>query len=913
MPSGPYDADAVEEKWQQRWVDDEIFAYEEVDDPDTAFAIDTPPPTVSGSLHWGHVYGTVLQDIIARFTRMQGEEVYYPFGYDDNGIASERLTEDELDVRHQEFERREFQQKCREVCARFEEEFTENMQSFGFSIDWNNTYRTIEPRVQRISQLSFIDLYEQGREYRKRAPAIWCPECETAISQVETEDDEQESHFHDIAFEVVGAASAASEGGEAAGADAVGQETFTISTTRPELLPACVAVFVHPDDEENQRLVGEEARIPLFGQEVPIIADERVDMETGSGIVMCCTFGDQTDIEWYQAYDLDLRLAIDESGHLTEVADEYEGMHASDARAAIVSDLDEANALLDRWEITHTVNVHERCGVGVEFLVADQWYVELLDRTDEYLDAGREMDWYPEKMFSRYKHWIEGLQWDWCISRQRSSGIPFPVWYCEECDEAVMAEKVDLPVDPLSDDPPVDACPACGHEAFVPEDDVLDTWATSSLTPLINAGWDWDEKAEEFQMENPELFPMDLRPQGHDIISFWLFHTVVKCYEHTGEVPFDSVMINGMVLDEDRRKMSKSVGNVVTPAEVTAKFPVDAARFWAAGSSIGDDLPYQEKGLRAGEKLMQKLWNASKLVDSLTPDEEIDVPESSLSALDRWLLAELDSEAAFVAEMLAERQFSKARDSLRSFFWGTFCDNYLEIAKQRVREEADVGGSDAPAGQSAASASDAASAQYTLRVAHERFLKLFAPVLSHITEEIWQEMYAETEPSGDAGTEFQSLHRTAWPEPTGVEADHDAGETAMAVVGALRRYKSERQLPLNAELARVTVYGDVSGFENDIRNVMHVGELEAKAEAPEIESVITGIDLDYSVVGPEYGADVPDIEDGIENGEYDLGAETLTVAGHELGPEAFSVERERQYTGAGELVETDDALVVVQE
>jgi valyl-tRNA synthetase len=894
MPSGPYDADAVEEKWQQRWVDDETYAYEGVDDPDTAFTIDTPPPTVSGSLHWGHVYGTVLQDIVARFTRMQGKEVFYPFGYDDNGIASERLTEDELDIRHQEFERREFQQKCREVCAQYEDQFTENMQSFGFSIDWNNTYRTIEPRVQRISQLSFIDLYEQGREYRKRAPAIWCPECETAISQVETEDDEQDSHFHDIAFEVVDAESA-------------GQAEFTISTTRPELLPACVAVFVHPDDEENQHLVGEEARIPLFGQEVPIIADERVDMETGSGIVMCCTFGDQTDIEWYQAHDLDLRLAIDESGHMTDVADEYAGMHASDAGEAIVSDLDDDGALLDRWGITHTVNVHERCGVGVEFLVADQWYVEMLDKTDEYLEAGREMEWYPEKMFTRYKHWIEGLQWDWCISRQRSSGIPFPVWYCADCDEAVMAEKDDLPVDPLSDDPPVDACPDCGHDEFIPEDDVLDTWATSSLTPLINAGWDWDEEAGEFGMANPELFPMDVRPQGHDIISFWLFHTVVKCYEHTGEVPFDSVMINGMVLDENRKKMSKSVGNVVTPEEVTAKFPVDAARFWAAGSSIGDDLPYQEKGLRAGEKLMQKLWNASKLVESLTPDEDLGLAEHDLSALDRWLLAELDREAAFVAEMLADRQFSKARDSLRSFFWGTFCDDYLEIAKQRVREEDDVGGSEAPAGQSEAPASDAESAKYTLRTAHKRLLKLFAPVLAHITEEIWQDQYA-TEDG------YESIHKTAWPESTGVEADHEAGETAMAVVGALRRYKSERQLPLNADLTHVTVYGDVSGFENDIRNVMHVEELVARSDAPDIESVITGIDLDYSVVGPEYGADVPDIEAGIENDDYELGDddETLSVAGHELGPEEFTVERERRYTGEGEMVETDDALVVVQ-
>ena len=877
MPSGPYDADVVEEKWQDRWLDEDTYAYREseVDDPNTAFAIDTPPPTVSGSLHWGHVYGTVLQDIVARFTRMQGEEVFYPFGYDDNGIASERLTERELDIRHQDFSRREFQQKCREVCAQFEDEFTENMQSFGFSIDWDNTYRTIEPQVQRVSQLSFVDLYEQGKEYRQRAPAIWCPECETAISQVETEDDEQDSHFHDIAFDVVDA-------------DSAGQDEFTISTTRPELLPACVAVFVHPDDEDNQNLVGEEAHIPLFGHEVPIIADERVDMETGSGIVMSCTFGDQTDIEWYQAHDLDLRVAIDESGHMTDVAGEYEGMAADDAGEAIVADLDDAGALLDRRAITHTVNVHERCGTGVEFLVADQWYVELLDSTDEYLEAGREMDWFPEKMFSRYKHWIEGLQWDWCISRQRSSGIPFPVWYCEQCDEEVIADKADLPVDPLSDDPPVDACPECGHDEFVPEDDVFDTWATSSLTPLINAGWDWDDDAGEFTMDNPELFPMDLRPQGHDIISFWLFHTVVKCYEHTDQVPFESVMINGMVLDENRQKMSKSKGNVVSPQEVKSEFPVDAARFWAAGSSIGDDLPYQEKGLRAGEKLLQKLWNASKLVDSLTPESPPEIDESELSALDRWLLAELDGEAEFVKEKLENREFSKARDSLRSFFWGTFCDDYLEIAKQRVREEDDE------------------SATYTLTVAHRRFLKLFAPMLAHISEEIWQEMYA-------GGEEFDSIHRTAWPEPTGIDADHEAGETAMAVVGALRRYKSERQLPLNAELSTVSVYGNVDGFERDIRNVMHVGELERLTEEPEIESVVTGIDLDYSVVGPEYGADVPDIEAGIENGEYEIGAGTLSVAGHELSAEEFTVERERRYTGEGEMLEADGALVIVEE
>ncbi|GGJ07088.1 valine--tRNA ligase [Halobellus salinus] len=873
MPSGDYDPETVEAKWQDRWVEANRYAYNgDAADPDTAFSIDSPPPTVSGSLHWGHVYGFTLQDFVARFNRMRGEDVYFPFGYDDNGIASERLAEDELGVRHQEYGRREFQEMTREVCDRYEAEFTEKMQRLGISIDWEQTYQTISPEVTRVSQLSFVDLYDQGREYRQRAPAIWCPECETAISQVETEDDEQPSHFHDIAFSIAGR-----------------EETFTISTTRPELLPACVAVFVHPDDDENQYLVGERAEVPLFGQDVPIIEDDRVDMETGSGIVMCCTFGDQTDIEWYQAHDLDLRIAIDESGTLTEVAGEYEELSADEAGEAIVEDLDETGALLDRWEITHTVNVHERCGTGVEFLVKEQWYVELLDKTDEYLAAGREMDWYPDKMFTRYRNWIEGLQWDWAISRQRSSGIPFPVWYCDACDEVVVADKADLPVDPLVDDPPVGTCPECGHDEFVPEDDVFDTWATSSLTPLINAGWDWDEGAEEFTFENPELYQFDLRPQGHDIISFWLFHTVVKCYEHTGEVPFDSVMINGMVLDENREKMSKSKGNVVDPDEVVSEFPVDAARYWAAGSAVGDDLPYSEKGLRAGEKLLQKLWNASKLVESLTAEAPAPdaVDHHDLTELDRWLLASLDREIERLTGWFESREFSKARDELRGFFWHTFCDDYLEIAKQRIRAGGD--------GDAAAD-----SAAYTLQLAHRRFLKLFSPTLAHVTEELWHDMHGE-----------ESVHTSGWPDPLGIDADFAAGETAMAVVGALRKYKSEDQLPMNEPLDRVDVWGDISGFEADISGVMHVEELNALRTRPEVESVVTGVDLDYSLVGPEFGSQVPDIEAGIEAGEYEVVDGVLHAAGAELNADMFEIEKERQYTGDGEMIESDDAVVIV--
>ncbi|MFB6203321.1 MAG: valine--tRNA ligase [Candidatus Nanohaloarchaea archaeon] len=853
---GEYDAETVEDKWQENWVENRTYSYGGDVNMDV-YSIDTPPPTVSGSLHMGHLYGMTLQDLTARFRRMIGNEVFFPFGYDDNGIASERLTEKELGIRHQDFTRREFQEKCREVCQEYEDEFTEKMQSLALSMDWDNTYKTIEPRVQKISQRSFIELYEDDREYRKRAPAIWCPDCETAISQVEMEDEEKDSHFNDIEFPL-----------------ATGHGSIVISTTRPELLPACVAIFVHPDDESNEHLVGEKAEVPLFDREVPIIEDERVDMETGTGVVMCCTFGDQTDIEWYQAHDLPLKVAIDESGTMTEEAGKYEGLNTKEAREEIVDDLEEEGYLMDRRSITHTVQVHERCGVETEFLVTEQWYVKLLDKKEEYLEAGREMDWQPEKMFTRYKNWIEGLQWDWCISRQRDSGIPFPVWYCEECDHEVMADKEELPVDPIEDEPPVDECPECSGTDFRAEEDVFDTWATSSLTPLINAGWDGDS------MGRPELYPMDLRPQGHDIISFWLFHTVVKCLEHTGEVPFDTVMINGMVLDENRKKMSKSKGNVVQPDEVLDEFPVDAARYWAASSSVGDDLPFKEKDLVAGEKLMRKLWNASKLVDQLSEDVE---EPGELEEIDRWMLAEVDD---LIQEMTAEMkdfEFAKARDRLREVFWHTFCDDYLEITKQRLDRE------------------DSQSAEYALRTVHRKFLKLWAPILVHITEEIWHEMYRDT-----------SIHTEDWPDPEGVDADLEAGERAMEVISALRKYKTDRQMALNEELDHLQVHGDIEGFEDAISQVMHIDELEVHEGEPETEKKVVEIELNYEKAGPEYGDKVPEIEEALENNEWHIDAGHLEAADVHLEPEMFEVHEERTFTGEGEMLETENAIVVVR-
>ncbi len=858
---GDYTPEDYEPKWSQRWVENDTYEFRE--SGNEVFSVDTPPPTVSGSLHFGHTYGNTLTDFKARFERMRGKDVIFPFGYDNNGIASERLTERERGIRHQDFTRREFQEKCREVCQEYEDEFTDAMQEFAFSMDWSSTYKTIDPEVQRVSQLSFVDLYDQGREYRQKAPAIWCPECETAISQVETEDMEEGSHFNDIEFSL-----------------ATGNGSVVISTTRPELLPACVAIIVHPEDETNDGLVGEKAEVPLFGYEVPIIEDERVDQDTGSGVVMCCTFGDKTDIEWYQAHDLDLRVAMDETGHMTELAGEYEGMERHDARDEIVESLDSEGLLPDRWSIEHTVQVHERCDEPVEYMVTEQWYIKMLDRKEKYLEAGKEMEWFPEKMYSRYRHWIEGLEWDWCISRQRDSGIPIPVWYCTDCGQELIADKERLPVDPIEDDPETGKCPECGGTEFEPEKDVLDTWATSSLTPLVNAGWDWN--GEEFEMENPDLYPMNLRPQGHDIISFWLFHTVVKCVEHTDEVPFEEVMINGHVLDENREKMSKSRGNVTTPEEILEDHPVDAARYWGGQASVGDDLALKEKDLVEGEKLMRKLWNASKLVDDLTPHKDLDLEYGDLEEVDRWILAELDDLIETVTQDFEHYRFSHARDAIRSTFFSTYCGDYLEITKQRLED------------------GDSESARFTLVETHRKFLKMLAPILSHTTEEIWNEMYENT-----------SVHRSDWPQSTGIDADTDRGETAMQVISALRKYKTGNQMSLNQELEKVRVHGDVSGFEHAVKEAMHVKELEARQDTPETENQVIEIKLDYSVAGPRYGEKVDEIEEALENNEWIIEDGRLQAAGEYLKPETFEVIEEKRYTGEGEMIETENAEVIV--
>jgi valyl-tRNA synthetase len=494
-----YEAKITERRIRKTWQVQGIYQFSEnLEKP--VYSIDTPPPTVSGQLHLGHVYSYSHTDFIARYRRMRGNNVFYPMGYDDNGLPTERLVEKSYGIDAREIGRAKFIEKCLQASKEAEKDYQELWQRLGLSIDWRYTFRTIDERSRRINQLSFLDLYNKGLAYRRKAPAIWCPACRTALAQADLNDLDRESEYSILRFTVPSSG-----------------EFIPIATTRPELLPACVAVFVHPEDQRYQNMIGQSLVVPLFGQRVPIIEDSRADPIKGTGVVMCCTFGDSTDVAWWYSHQLPLIEAIDKDGRMTQAAKEFEGLSAFEARRATQQALKEAGFLLDNKSTMQTIRVHERCDTPVEYVVLHQWFIRLLDFKTELLQAGDRVKWHPEHMLARYKNWVENLNWDWCISRQRYFGVPFPVWYCEECGQIRLAEKDQLPVDPVESQP-AEPCD-CGSTSFVPELDVQDTWATSSLSPQIYGHWPEGEKSNSGANLEPgwicirEYFPIHFVPR----------------------------------------------------------------------------------------------------------------------------------------------------------------------------------------------------------------------------------------------------------------------------------------------------------------------------------------------------------------------------------------------------------------
>jgi valyl-tRNA synthetase len=747
MEKESYDPKEAEPRIQKFWEKEGIFKFD-LNSKAKVFSIDTPPPTVSGSLHIGHAFNFTQFDSIIRFKRMNGLNIFFPFGTDDNGLATERLIEKLKNVKARHMKRNDFIKLCLDTLVGLRKEYIEDVKRIGISCDFGIFYTTIDDHCRRISQRSFIELYRQGREYQKEAPTIWCPECQTAISQAELKDKQVESAFNDIVFKV-------------------GKEKFIISTTRPELLSSCVAVFYNPKDERYKKLKGKKALVPLFDFEVPILEDEHADPSKGTGIVMCCTFGDQTDVEWWKIHNLPLKISIDKEGKMNENAGKYQGMNLKEARKKMIEDLKQAGLLIKQDKILHEVNVHERCDTPVEFLVTKQWFIKYLDLKDKLLELGNKLDWHPEFMKVRYENWIKGLKWDWCISRQRFFGVPFPVWYCKKCREVILADEKQLPIDPLTDKPLVKECPKCKCKEFIPEEDVLDTWATSSLTPRL---------AIELMPSaiQGKLYPMSLRPQAQDIITFWLFNTVVKSWLHYQKLPWEHAMISGYVLDPLGEKMSKSKGNIVKPQELIDKYSADAVRYWVCSSTLGEDVTTQEKEMVAGQKTITKLWNAAKFS---MPNSSTKKPKE-LKVIDSWLLSKSNKLIKECTEGYENFDSSKAKQEAGNFFWHTFCDNYLEIIKDRIYNNKK--GKD--------------SAQYALYTGFLNVLKLLAPVMPYITEELYQIYFKKNEKT-------KSIHISEWPKPGKIdEKIEKVGDRFVEILGDIRMAKSKAQKSMKAEI-----------------------------------------------------------------------------------------------------------------
>jgi len=820
-----YNPKEAEPRWQQAWDEMGLYRFDRYADR-PIYSIDTPPPTVSGRIHIGHVFSYVQAEVIARFWRMKGHNVYYPFGFDDNGLPSERLVEKEKGVTAKQVGRERFVEMCLELTKEYEVDFKRFWRSLGISVDWSEDYSTIDPRSQRISQRSFLDLYRKGRVYRREAPTLWCPECHTAIAQAEVEDAERDSVFYDVAF-------------------GLGERDLVVSTTRPELLPACVAMFAHPDDERYAGVVGRAATVPIFGHEVRILADEKADPEKGTGLVMCCTFGDTTDIAWWQEHALDTRIAFDETGRMNELAPGYEGLGIREARERIVRDLDESGALKGQRAITHAVNVHERCGTGIEFSVAAQWFIRTLDIRDEIIEAGSKVTWCPEFMEVRFRNWVENLKWDWCISRQRYYGVPFPVWICGGCGAVVLARDDALPVDPAVDRPPVDVCPECGSAEIEPELDIMDTWMTSSCTPFINLKWgEPDSRIERFGKEAGGTgYLMDLRPQAHDIIRTWAYYTIVKSVLNEGSVPWRTAMISGHVLHPDRAKLSKSrKGSDRAPSEIIEERSADCTRYWACSARLGTDTMLNEEPLDAGHRLVVKLWNASKFAIMRLEDYDPGAPRE-LKLVDRWLLARLAAAVDRAGEGYEKCEYYAALEAAEAFFWRCLCDNYIEIAKKRLY------------GDEGYDAASRRGAQYALYQALLAVLKMLAPILPHVTEEIHALYFAGRE-------DVESLHVSPWPEPGPDWRDDgalEAGETALAVIEAMRKIKSTAKVSVAAPLGTLRVacadriWTAIKPMERELRDVSNAGAIEHVGPGGSgfVETEVDGLSIAADIVEEE--------------------------------------------------------------
>jgi valyl-tRNA synthetase len=768
-----YEHQIHEEKAKKKWLEEKT--YERTKHTGKLYSIDTPPPTVSGALHIGHIFSYTQTDIIARFKRMDGFSVFYPFGYDDNGLPTERYVEKKLGVRPHEVGRSEFIKLCLNVTKEAEKDFETLWQRMGISADWSSTYATISAPVRKISQESFIRLFNKDFIYRKFEPALYCTTCRTSVAQAELDDAHIASHFNDIIFKTTG-----------------GQD-LVIGTTRPELLPSCVAVFYHPEDMRYKNLQNKKALVPIFGHEVPIMPDELVDPEKGTGLVMCCAFGDKTDILWIKKYTLAQNLSLGPDGKWLEHTGPLAGLKVHDARKKVLELLQEQGLLKAQKSITHNVNVHERCKKEIEYLTLSQWFLKILEYKQQFLDLAEKINWHPTYMKARYKNWVENISWDWCLSRQRFFGIPFPVWHCQSCEEILLADIKDLPVDPQETSFTGKNCTNCGSSDIVGDTDVMDTWNTSSLTPYICFDVYNPEMVSAF--EDPfvgEFLPMSMRPQAHDIIRTWAFYTIIKTWMHHGSVPWNDIVISGHVLSDGNEKLSKSKEQKkIAPEYLLEQFPADAIRFWTASASLGHDVSFSETQLKIGQKLLTKLWNAFRFASEHTQGITKDTPfPEKPGIINEWLLHKVTHTFAAYKKELDAHEFTAALAQIEKFFWQDYCDNYIELIKDQLFNPDNY------------SKNEVAATRWTLFFVGLRILQMYAPFVPYVTEALFEALYQEKF-GGD------SIHSTKFSHiqyPYFYDQSEELVANIIKIVEQVRKLKSEHQLSLKTDVATLNIH-----------------------------------------------------------------------------------------------------------
>lgn len=834
--------EGLENKWSKRWDEDKTYRFRNSVERENVYSIDTPPPTVSGHLHVGHVFSYTHTDVIARYKRMRGFDVFYPMGWDDNGLPTERRVQNYYGVRvdtslkydpdfKPPFEgtdgkkiqakdqvpcsRRNFIELCEKLTETDEKLFEALWRSLGLSVDWTQTYHTIGDHPRRVAQKAFLRNLERGEAYQKDAPGLWDVTFQTAVAQAELESREYPGFYHRVAFRT--------ENGE----------PLYIETTRPELLPACVALIAHPDDDRYKKYFGKTVSSPLFDVEVPVVAHKAAEMDKGAGIAMCCTFGDVTDVQWWRDLKLPLRSIIQRNGRIVmetpdwiqspagrELFAQIAGKTTFSSRQIIVEALKESGDLdADPKPTTRMTNFYEKGDKPLEIVTSRQWYLKN-GGTDEKLreeliGRGRELDFCPDFMRVRYENWVNGLNGDWLISRQRFFGVPFPLWYpLDEQGEPdysspiVPSEDV-LPIDPTIDTP-------AGYEesqrdvpgGFTAEKDIMDTWATSSLTPQIVTRW--AEPGEENEALFKATFPMDLRPQGQDIIRTWLFSTAVRAHLENGVLPWKHAALSGWILDPDHKKMSKSKGNVVVPNEPIEKFGADAVRYWAASARLGTDAAYDIGQMKIGRRLAIKLLNATKFALSIgredeshsvkTSDSVVWNPSDVTVELDRAVLARLADVIETATKALESYDHAKALETIETFFW-QFCDDYIELSKNRAYGTARIA-------EGNNREKDILSARTVLGLVSDAFSRLLAPYIPFAAEEVYAWMH-------EGG---KSVHLASWPEAdfyrrAAAGADPAMLDWAGRVLAMLRKIKSESKVSMKTPILSATISVESEGFE----------------------------------------------------------------------------------------------------